>query len=215
MRKERRVGRVVALLVAGFLLVLAGTLFVSAMVSRVKSRTLAAEACLFVLHVDFSKPGTYSASWEYDIGPKGAFLLLGTRPQKESSSTGINLLSGLEGQYVISDPNGYQVFRDTLPTDCQKFAIPNTVQMTLLRGEWISGTRRINITVERGAPNLADVPHYIVLFDPSYHFVHALGYRGGLFCGSMTLVLAIAILLILWRASRRSRIACLCSHSLL
>lgn len=203
MRKKRRVGRIVALFVAGFLLVLAGTLLVSALVSRVKSRTLAAEACLFALHVDFSKPGHYSALWEYEIGPKGAFLLLATRAQKESPSTRMNLLSGFEGQYVISDPNGRQVFRDTLTTDRQEFAIPSTVQITLLRGEWISGARRIDITVDRGAPNLADVPHCIVLFDPSYHFVHTLAYHARVFFGSVVLILAIAILLILRRASRR------------
>jgi hypothetical protein len=123
--------------------------------------------------VDFSTPGTYTASFKYDQYIHNGFLGLDVPDRVLSETSPDVLLSGLQGTYAIIDEDGKQIIRGPLVED------PNEIRLRYLQNiielhnlfSWYGKVKwKINATVTQGAPNLKGIPQRLVLMDTQRAF---------------------------------------------
>lgn len=121
------------------------------------------------LSVDFSTPGTYTAS--FDHWPpilSHAFLGLDVPGRVLSETPPDVLLSGLQGTFEILDADGSKIFSGLLVADPNRIAtryFRNVIELRTL-GSWYDKVKwKINVTVTHGAPRLEKMAQRFVLID--------------------------------------------------
>jgi hypothetical protein len=120
------------------------------------------------LRVDFSTPGTYTASFEYDQPIHNCFLGLDVPDRILSDMSPDVLLSGLQGTYAIIDEDGKQIIRGPLvgdPNEIRLRYFQNIIELRELF-DWYGKVKwKVNATVAQGAPCLKGIPQRLVLID--------------------------------------------------
>ncbi|HUV62718.1 MAG TPA: hypothetical protein VMW24_02410 [Sedimentisphaerales bacterium] len=163
-------GRIIATCVAVFFLGVAGVSFLLFYANRAYFWHPARFKCLAALSVDFSTPGTYSASFNY-YPPIISDGLVGLDiPKRTLSQTPPEvLLSGLQGTYSILDAEGRRIFNRPLVEESNKTKMlwrRNIIVLGNL-GSWYDNkvAWQMNVTVTQGAAHLERIPHRFVLMD--------------------------------------------------
>ena len=155
--------------VALFLLAVAGVCFLSLAVDRAHSWHGQRFDCPVALRVDFSIPGTYTASihhWPW----MGNYAVLGLDvPGKVLAETPADVLvGGLQGTYSIRGDDGQKIFWGALvddPNNISECDFANMIQFRRLDSWYQNAKWQIDVTVTHGAPRLKGVPQRLVLID--------------------------------------------------
>jgi len=133
--------------------------------------------CLAALSVDFSAPGTYSASFRHWRSLTGPDTLLGLDVPKKTLaevSPG-ELVAGLEGTFSIRDENGVRIFWGPLIEDPNMVSARKPPGMIDLRrfddtSAYGPANWQIDVIVTKGAPRLKGVPQRLVLIASRFVF---------------------------------------------
>jgi hypothetical protein len=127
------------------------------------------------LSVDFSAPGTYSATIHHwtmiDL-----YALMGLDVPKKilDKTPPIELLDGLEGTYSIRDEDGERIFWGSLVEDPNKVSLcesPEMIQLRRFDSTYRIVNWQVDVIVTKGAPRLKDVPQRLVLIDRRFIFL--------------------------------------------
>jgi hypothetical protein len=138
--------------------------------SSAETRRLADEARLaqpIRLKMDFSKPGSYKGEFRHTfIGSHDGFLEIVTEPPQKSMQDAQKIAEGLTGRFSIIGPKGAVV-------DERRFDLKSIGAFETEPGRWVTvvgrdrfrfekGVYELRLTVDKGAPRLAGVPHFLV-----------------------------------------------------
>ena len=161
--------------------------------------------CLMAISVDFSTPGTYTASIEYDQPIHNGFLGLDVPDRALSEKSPDVLVSGLQGTFAIVDENGMQITGGPLvgdPNEIRLRYFQNIIELRELF-DWYGKVKwKINTDVTQGAANLKGIPQHLVLInsEPAVrfripHFLYTFISWGALLAGIiiMTIVTVISL----------------------
>jgi len=180
----------IAACVAVFFFGVAAYLFALSLMNRAHFTHEARFGIVVALSIDFSTPGTYTASFDH-WPPVLSHAILGLDvPGRILSETPPDvLLSRLQGTYAILDANGSQIFSGLLVEDPNRVAtryFQNVIELRTL-GSWYGEVKgKINVTVTHGAPRLEGISQRFVLIDVSR-------FREGLLYNSVLALLALLI----------------------
>ena len=182
--------RAIAACVAVFFFGTAAYFFALSMMNRAHFTHEARFGVVVALSVDFSTPGTYTAS--FDHWPpvlSHAILGLDVPGRVLSETTPDVLLSGLQGTFEILDADGSKICSGLLIADPNMIAtryFQNVIELRTL-GSWYGEVKwKINVTVTQGAPRLEGIPQRFVLIDVPI-------FREGLLPNSVLALLALLV----------------------
>ena len=196
----------IASFVALFFLGLASLCFYHVFMNRAYFRSQARFCCLMAMRVDFSAPGSYSAS----INSKShyfdnAFMALDVPRRVLSKTDPEELISGLEGTYEIIDKDGKRIIRDSIigdPNNLRSRYFKDLIELIHFASWYEFVQWQINITITQGAAQLKDIPQQLILFDQGlFSKIDDLCK----FYGWASLILAVIILFIVAAVSLRKR----------
>ena len=163
--------------------------------------------CVMAIRVDFSTPGTYSAT--ITSKPRyveNAYLVLDLPKRVLSETDPTLLITGLKGTYEIIDNDGKQIIRGSIVED------PNYLKSHLSKnfiglgkiGSWYEFVQwQINVNIKQGATNLKGIPQRLILFDRNSNLSMNEDIRT-LF-GMVNLILAIAIFIVIIVSVRKQK----------
>ena len=203
-------GRTFATCVGVFFLGVAAYFFLS-WVNRAYFWHRARFGCLMALSVDFSTPGTYTASFEYGQPIHNGFLGLEVPDRILSDTSPDVLLSGLQGTYTIIDEDGKQIIRGPLVEDPNEIRLRYFQNIIELRDlfDWYGKVKwKINATVTHGAPNLKGIPQRLVLIDsePAVRLRIALFLYTFIICGALLVGIIILTIVAVISLGKRKRL---------
>jgi len=169
--------RRIAVCVAVFFLGVAGRIFLADRADNVYFWHEWRFDCLAALSVDFSAPGTYTASFRHWREMTGPDTLLGLDVPKKTLaevSPG-ELVAGLEGTFSIRDEDGVRIFWGSLIEDPNKISARKPPEWIKLRRfndtyAYDVANWQIDVIVTKGAPRLKGVPQRLVLIERHFGF---------------------------------------------
>ena len=161
-------GRTTATWKAVFFLCLVGVFFFLCLLYRANLYYRMRFGRVMALSIDFSTPGSSTASINYRPAVKDAILGLDVPKKILSKTSPETLLSGLQGNFTILDADGKKLISGSLAQEHIKLGPPlyeNIIQLAYL-GDWYGEVKwQINATITQGAPALKGIPHRLVLID--------------------------------------------------
>jgi len=197
----------IAVFVAVFFLCVAGYCFFFRFRNQAYFRSHVRFDCVTAIRVDFSAPGTYSAS--VISKPRyieNAYLVLDLPKRVLSETNPEALLSGLEGSFEIMDEDGKQIIWDSIPRDANNLKShlsENFISLTKIGSCYEFVKWQMNITITKGARRLKGIPHRLVMFDRDSNL--NISEDICTLFGLASLILAVIILIVVTAVSRRKR----------
>lgn len=197
----------IASCVAIFFLIVAGLCFLRVFMNRAYFRSQTRFCCLTAMRVDFSTPGTYSAS--VISKPRyieNAYLVLDLPKRVLSETNPEAILSGLEGNFEIMDKDGKRIIWGSIPGDpnnLKSHLSKNFISLTKIGSFYEFVQWQMNITITKGARRLEGIPHRLVMFDRDSNLSISEDIRT-LF-GMASLILAVVILIIVAALSQKKK----------
>jgi len=182
--------RAIAVCVAVFFFGAAAYFFAMSLMNRAHFTHEARFGFVAALSVDFSTPGTYTASFDH-WPPILSHAILGLDvPGRVLSETPPDeLLSGLQGTYVILDADGSKFFSGLLVADPNRITtryFRNFIELCTL-GSWYSEVKgKIIVTITHGAPRLEGIAQRFAFIDVPI-------FRDGLLPNSVLALLALLV----------------------